>query len=125
MNTCMRALGYGLLAASVLIGCHGGAHTKEDAEKLEPRSALQHAVDLANQKCLEQLGAAPFDSSSYEARFDGERWRWGSLGVHGIKGYSALVSFDPYGDDDSVTVQLNVDRLESGAPDSIIERARR
>ncbi len=124
MDTRIRQLRRVLLCASLLIGCHGGAHTREHVEKLDPREALHHAVELANEQCLEQLGAAPFDSASYQARFDGERWRWGSFDVHGIEGYSALVSFDPSGENDSVTVRLNVD-VHQRERDTVMERLER
>ncbi|MBD3240168.1 MAG: hypothetical protein GF331_06245 [Chitinivibrionales bacterium] len=122
MDNRTRPLCAAAVLVALLIGCHGGAHTKEPKEKLGPREALHHAVDLANEECQEELGAAPFDSTSYEARFDGERWRWGDFGVHGVKGYSAVVSFDQYGEHDSVAVRLNVDVHDSEQMDSLMKK---
>jgi len=70
------------------------------------------AVRLANSACLEQFAAEPFDSTSYQIVFAGNRWQWGEATPSGIDGYSAIVSFDSFGDSVEVEVTLSTDMLD-------------
>jgi hypothetical protein len=79
------------------------------AKKLTPSQAASHAVEIANAKRKAEYGATPFDSLSFKAEWKNGRWRWGNLDVHGSDGYSAAVSFDTFGGDDSVEVYFSTD----------------
>jgi hypothetical protein len=103
--------------AVVVLGIVSATGIAADAAKsgrvLSRSGALKLAVNLANDRCRDRFGVAPFDTSSFAMELDGSRWRWGGLDVHGVDGYSAKVSFDKKGQKDSVEVYLSMDTHDS------------
>jgi len=73
---------------------------------------MQLAVTLANRECLAEYSTAPFDSASFPIEFLAGRWQWGHRDPAGIRGYSAAVSFDAFGDDPRVKVFFHEDVLQ-------------
>jgi len=106
-----------VLALLAIFSCH--ASQKQSIEhKLSRSEALQLAVSVANQECKQQFSTSPFDTSSFDIRFNDGLWRWGDVDPHGVDGYSAIVSFDAWGDSRSVEVFLSVDypRMQTRSP---------
>ena len=100
-----------VLCISVLLQCQCAQNRTEEHEPLSKDEARALAVVLANKSCLEQFSIEPFDASSYPIIFEQRRWRWGTNTLHGINGYSAVVSFDAHGDSVHVDVSFTTDAL--------------
>jgi hypothetical protein len=100
-----------LILATLLLGC---GSTRRDVRSggLSEVEALELAVALANAECMDRFGEAPFEASSYTILFRDGRWFWGSLDLHGIHGFSAMVSFDARGDDREAIVFFSYDQVE-------------
>jgi hypothetical protein len=81
------------------------------SKPLTRSEAIQLSAKLANSKCQERFGKAPFDTSSFAIEIKDGRWHWGRMDVYGVNGYSAEVSFDVNGKNDTVQVYLSNDGL--------------
>ena len=105
-----------LSALCLLIHCTSSVpdSNRRDSGELDRAQAAAMAAKLANEECLRQFDNAPFDTASFALEFSDGRWRWGRLDVHGEKGYSARVSFDPDGGNDSVEVFFSTDLRKMG-----------
>jgi len=104
----MTSAGVALLL--VLAGCQA-ASRRAGANALSGPAAIELAVALANEECETAYSTKPFDTLSYPVVFDGSKWHWGALDAFGVRGYSALVSFGPSGEDSRVEVFFSEDRV--------------
>lgn len=101
-----------LILVLAVMGAGCGSSIRDQARpRLSQSAALLHAVTLANDECMARYSVAPFDTSSYAINFRGGRWHWGYLDPKGKIGFSAVVSFDAYGEDPIVEVVLSTDML--------------
>ncbi len=94
----------------VVLACRANRHPDHE-QPLSKDEALELAVAIANEECMRNFSAAPFDVSSYPIELRDERWRWGMLDPAGFGGFSTIVSFDVNGGNRSVEVFLSTDEV--------------
>jgi murein DD-endopeptidase MepM/ murein hydrolase activator NlpD len=97
------------LIRGLFVSMHSSAQSNGQA--LTESEALTMAVKLANEECEAKYSSSPFSLSSYAIEFKDRRWHWGSMDAAGKKGFSAVVSFGPRGEDQTVEVFLSTDRI--------------
>lgn len=95
------------------LGCQAVQRGASRQTLSEPE-ALKLAASIANAECVDKFGEAPFDESSFSIDFREGHWHWGTLDLHGVYGFSTLVSFDARGDDRHVVVFFSFDALMPG-----------
>ncbi len=94
----------------LVLGCRAARHPDHE-RPLSKDEAVELAVAIANEECMKNFSAAPFDASSYPIELRDGRWRWGALDPAGLGGFSAIVSFDANGNNRSVEVFLSTDEV--------------
>ena len=97
------------LLCVLIIGCHGGKRIG-DHTPMSENDALYLAVSLANETCMKRFSVAPFDTTTFAITSTDGRWQWGGLDLKGVDGFSALVSFDPFGSDRKVDIYFSSDK---------------
>jgi hypothetical protein len=91
------------------LSCRDNKETSRRA--ISKQEALALAVTIANKECMERFSTSPFDSTSYPIEFKHGRWQWGAIDLAGANGYSGIVSFDAYGNNQRVEVFLSTDTV--------------
>ena len=77
---------------------------------LNAHAAAIWAASLANDQCQVQWQRRPFSPECFPCNRTGDKWHWGRLDPAGVKGFSAIVSFEMDGLTPSVEVYFSSDQ---------------
>ena len=112
MNACGKSFMVLLLLgfACLMFACSATCGLSK-GKKLTADQANELAVKLANEECKTKFKSEPFDANSYKPMLDNTIWTWGQLEPAGMQGYSAIATFDAYGNKRTVQVAFASDQL--------------
>jgi tetratricopeptide (TPR) repeat protein len=77
---------------------------------LDAHRAAVWAACLANDECQDQWDRRPFSPDSFACEKAQGKWHWGQMDPAGVRGFSAIVSFEADGSKPSVEVFFSSDR---------------